>query len=165
MLRLRSEYSLDPDLGAGLLTGPSAPRDNAVNCSIGIGRFSGTTLWDITVYNVPQPLRQDVNIVTTLKNVPMAEGESITVSKDVPQAITITNVDNKPVFDYDIPELKAPIADPNNGKTQVQLKFEIKDAGLSWTSDNCGAGNVIYSAGIESWSCDFACPQTSTKEL
>lgn len=39
----------------------------------------------------------------------MGRGESITVptSAGVPQAITILNVDNAPVFNYDVPELRA----------------------------------------------------------
>lgn len=39
----------------------------------------------------------------------MGKGESITIptSAGVPQAITVTNVDNAAVFDYDVPELKA----------------------------------------------------------
>lgn len=44
----------------------------------------------------------------------MGKGESITVptSAGVPQAITISNMDDAPVFEYDIPELKANWDDP-----------------------------------------------------
>ena len=115
--------------------------------------MSGSINWDVTIYNVPQPERQDVNIVGTATFVPMDKGQSITVTG--PPTVTITNVDNAPVFTYDIPELQAPIADPSNGLTKVQLKFE--SGNNTWTTDDCGAGNVIFSAGRESWSCDFVC--------
>jgi len=100
-----------------------------------------------------------------MMNANMGKGDSITVSQGVPQPITITNVDNAPVFDYDVPELRAPVADPNTGKTVVQLKFDIPDAKYSWTTADCGAGNVVWSAGIESWTCDFPCNAAPTKEL
>ena len=119
-------------------------------CSLGIGRLIGSISWDVTVYNVPQALRQDVNIVTTAQSQQMDKGQSITVN-----GITITNVDNAPIFDYDVPELRAPIADPANGVTKVQLDFEM--GSTKWTTDDCSPGNVIFSAGRESWSCDFPC--------
>ena len=141
----------------------NAPRSDGT-CSIGIGRESWTTTWDVTVYNVPQPLRQDINIIATLKKAEMDKGQSITVSWPA-QAITITNIDNAPAFDYDVPEVRAPIADPNTGKTKVQLQFEIKDANVKWTSDDCSAGNVVRSGGRESWSCNFPCTVSQAKEL
>jgi hypothetical protein len=113
---------------------------------------------------VPQPLRQDINIIAKLKNAKMDKGQSITVSWPA-QAITITNIDNAPVFDYDVPEVRAPITDPNTGKTKVKLQFESKDANVKWTSDDCGAGNVVLSGGRESWSCDFPCTVSQAKEL
>jgi hypothetical protein len=100
-----------------------------------------------------------------MANANMGKGDSITVTQGVPHPITITNVDNAPVFDYDVPELRANMADPQTGLTKVQLKFEIPDQKLSWTSADCGAGSVVFSAGIESWSCDFACQTPSAKEL
>ena len=87
----------------------------------------------------------------------MGKGDSITVTDGVPHAITISNVDNVPAFDYDTQDIEAPITDPDTGKTKVQLKFEIPDQTYSWTTDDCGAGSVVYSAGIESWTCDFPC--------
>lgn len=80
------------------------------NCSIGIGRVSFRDNWDLTVYNVPlSAQRQDYNIIATLKRQPIGKGESITVptSAGVPQAITISNVDNAPVFTYNVPELRS----------------------------------------------------------
>lgn len=69
-------------------------------CSIGIGRQSGSESWDLTVYDVAQAAqRQDWNILTTLKNQVMGKGESITVASSA-GAITITNVDDAPAFDY-----------------------------------------------------------------
>ncbi|TVY20646.1 hypothetical protein LARI1_G004554 [Lachnellula arida] len=143
----------------------SLPRDSAVNCSIGIARWSGTTLWDVTVYNVPQPQRQDTNVMATLKNQNMGKGANMTVSDGVPSPITISNVDNAPVFDYNTQDIRAPVADPDTGRTKVQLRFDIPGEGYSWTTDDCGAGSVVYSAGIESWSCDFPCAAASAKEL
>jgi len=130
------------------------PRDTSL-CSLGIGRVAGEIRWDITVYNVPQALRQDVNIIATATGQVMDKGQSITVN-----GITITNVDNAPVFDYDVPELVAPLADPANGITKVELQFEM--GSTNWTTADCGAGNVIFSAGRESWSCDFACGSLTT---
>lgn len=50
--------------------------------------------------------RQDWNIIATLRNQNLGKGESITVltSAGVPQAITITNVDDAPVFEYALGE-------------------------------------------------------------
>jgi hypothetical protein len=79
---------------------PVLPRDTST-CSLGIGRVSGSINWDVTVYNVPQSLRQDVNIVATAKNQIMGKGQSLTVN-----GITITNVDNAPgmsAVNIDIP--------------------------------------------------------------
>lgn len=87
----------------------------AKNCSIGIGRVSFRDTWDLTVYNVPlSEKRQDWNVITTLKKQPMSKGETITIptSAGVSQAITISNVDNAPVFDYDVPELRADWEEP-----------------------------------------------------
>jgi len=141
-------------------------RQSTGTCSIGIGRLFGDINWGITVYNVAAADRQDFNIIATMQNAVMDKGQSITVT-GVPQAITITNVDNAAVFDYDVPELRAPITDPDNGLTKVQLDFEIKDAGLKWSTDDCYAGSVIFSGGWESWSCDYACNLTApaVKEL
>ena len=109
------------------------------------------------MYNVPQALRQDVNIVATLPSTLMDKGDSITVPG--PIAITITNVDNTPVFNYDVPELQAPVSDynPTFGDTKVQLDFAIPDGNVTWSTDDCWPGNVIMSGGVESWSCDFPC--------
>ena len=115
----------------------------------------------MTVYNVPASDRQDFNIVATLKNAVMDKGESITVTT-APQPIKITNVDNAAVFDYDVQELRAPINNPDPGITKVKLTFEIPEAGLKWNTSDCYAGSVIYSAGWESWSCDYACNTTAT---
>ena len=96
----------------------------------------------------------------------MDKGQSITVT-NAPQPITITNVDNAPVFDYsDTTSIIAPIADPNTGKTKVKLQFDIPDANLTWTTDDCYAGDVVLSGGRESWSCDFPCSYSvAAKEL
>ena len=99
-----------------------------------------------------------------MKNAPMDKGQSITVTGP-PQPITITNVDNAPVFNYDVPELRAPISDPTTGLTKVQLQFQIPDANLTWTTDDCGPGSVVFSGGRESWSCDFPCTISQAKEL
>ena len=72
-----------------------------------------------------------------------------------PPTVTVSNVDNAPVFTYDVPELQAPLDDPSNGFTKVELHFS--SGGTNWTTSDCSAGNVIFSAGRESWSCDFAC--------
>jgi hypothetical protein len=92
----------------------------------------------------------------------MDKGESITVTTGIPQPIKITNVDNAPPFDYDVQELQAPLDNPDVGMTKVQLTFEIEEAGLKWTTSDCSAGSVIFSAGWESWSCDYACNYTTT---
>ncbi|CAN8105466.1 unnamed protein product [Discula destructiva] len=94
---------------AWILTGAhcAAAQDASTNCSLGIGRHSGSDSWDLTVYKVPQSAqRQDWDILATLKGQHMGEGDSITIPKSagVPQAITITNVDDAPAFDYILPE-------------------------------------------------------------
>jgi len=137
-------------------------RAGASTCSIGIARVFGDINWDITVYNIEAANRQDINIIASPKNQVMDKGQSITIKDGVPQPITITNVDNAPVFDYDIEDLKAPLDNPDPGLTKVQLTFEIEEAGLKWTTKDCWAGSVIFSAGWESWSCDYACNLTST---
>jgi hypothetical protein len=131
-------------------------RDSSGTCSIGIARFSGGSNWDVTVYNVPQSLRQDLNVIATVRNAQMGMGGSINITT-LAQPITITNIDNAPVFTYNEPVLQAPLSDPSNGITKVQLRFDIPKANLTWTTDDCGPGNVIFSAGRESWSCDFLC--------
>ena len=84
----------------------------------------------------------------------MDKGQSMTVSGPS-STITITNVNNAPAFNYDVPELQAPLDDPANGITKVQLNFQY--GSTNWTTADCWPGNVIFSAGRESWSCDFAC--------
>jgi hypothetical protein len=115
--------------------------------------LAGTINWDATIYNVPSAERQTVNIVGTATFVSMDKGQSMTVTG--PPTVTVSNVDNAPVFTYDVPELQAPISDPSNGLTKVELSFE--SGNTTWTQDDCYPGNVIFSAGRESWSCDFAC--------
>jgi hypothetical protein len=137
-------------------------RASSATCSIGIARIFGDINWDITVYNCPASDRQDINVISTLPNAVMDKGQSVTVSSGVPHPITITNVDNAPVFNYDIQDLKAPLDNPDVGMTKVQLTFEIKDVGLKWTTKDCWAGSVIFSAGWESWSCNYACNLTTT---
>lgn len=122
-------------------------------CSIGIGRVSGSINWDATIYNVPQAERQNVNIVGTATFVSMDKGQTMTVTG--PPTVTVTNVDNAPVYTYNEPELMAPLSDLANGLTKVELHFS--SGNTNWTIADCGAGNVIFSAGRESWSCDFAC--------
>ncbi|KAH6663024.1 hypothetical protein B0J14DRAFT_662387 [Halenospora varia] len=132
-------------------------RATAGTCSLGIARNAGDRFWDVTVWNVPQPQRQDVNIIAGLKNAAMDKGQSITVTGTGGlQPITITNVDNVPAFDYISSELRANWADPKVGITKVALKFEQPGGNLTWTTENCWAGSVVNS-GRESWSCDFAC--------
>ncbi|KAH8593810.1 hypothetical protein B0O99DRAFT_626225 [Bisporella sp. PMI_857] len=142
----------------------AAKKDNTGTCSIGIGREMNSINWDITVYNVPQLQRQDVNIIATLKHVPMPKGGSVTVPSPA-KAITITNVDNAPVFTYDEPVIKAPFLDPKTGVTNVELKFEIKDGNVTWTSDDCGPVNVAFTGGREGYSCDFPCTVSLEREL
>jgi hypothetical protein len=137
-------------------------RSNSGTCSIGIARIYGDINWDLTVYNCAASERQDFNIIATVKNAVMDKGESITVTSGIPQPIKITNVDNAPPFDYDIQLLQAPLDNPDVGMTKVQLTFEIEEAGLKWTTSDCSAGSVIFSAGWESWSCDYACNYTMT---
>lgn len=72
-----------------------------------------------------------------------------------PPTVTVTNVDNAPAFAYDVPTLQLPLDAPGAGATKVQLKFESGNS--SWGVADCWPGNVIFSAGWESWSCDFAC--------
>lgn len=130
-------------------------RSSNMTCSIGIGRVINRSKWDVTVYNVPQISRQDVNIIATLKNAPMSKGTNITI--DTPaSAITIHQIDDTPVFGYNEPELKAPLTDPKNGITKVKLGFTV-EGGKEWDTGDCGAGNAIFAAGRESWSCDFGC--------
>jgi len=136
------------------------PRAGSGTCSIGIGRESGSVRWDVTVYNVPQSQRQDVNIISTLTYAHMDKGDSITVKG--PSDITITNVDNAPVFNYDIPDLKAPLDNPN-AFTKVKLQFKMGDT--TWDTGDCGAANVAFTAGREGWSCDFPCTFASQREL
>jgi hypothetical protein len=94
----------------------------------------------------------------------MDKGQNITVvPASIPQ-ITITNIDNAVVFDYNSQELNASISDSNTGKTKVELSFEVK-GGAKWTTKNCTAGLVTISAGRESWTCNFACTIVSAKEL
>jgi len=135
------------------------PRDSTT-CSIGIGRDLNSLNWDVTVYNVPQPLRQDVNIVSTLKHAFMDEGGSITV-KGPSQDIKITNKKNTPVFDYSKPDLVAPL-DNQDAETKVLLNFEMGDT--TWDTSSCSPNNVVF-ASRESWSCDFPCTLSSAKEL
>ena len=95
-----------------------------------------------------------------MKNAVMDKGDSVIISS-LPQPITITNVDNAPTFDYDIPELKADYTNPTTGDTKVHLKFEVKGTGVKWDTSDCWAGNVVLSGGWESWSCDYSCNQTA----
>lgn len=94
----------------------------------------------------------------------MDKGQNLTLTSISIPAITITNIDNAVVFNYDSQELNASISDVNTGKTKVQLSFELA-GGTKWTTDNCTAGSVVISAGRESWSCDFPCSLVSAKEL
>jgi len=139
-----------------------APRAGSGTCSIGIGRMIGHVNWYVTLYSVPQAERQDVDIIATLKNAHMDKGDSITVNG--PPDITITNVDNAPVFNYDIPVLKEPLNNPDT-LTKVKLQFEIKDTNVKWDTDDCWASSVVYSGAWESWSCDFSCTLPHAKEL
>ncbi|KAF8858836.1 hypothetical protein BDZ45DRAFT_387410 [Acephala macrosclerotiorum] len=134
----------------------NSERASTGTCSIGIARWFGSISWDVTVYNVPQALRQEGNIIGTLENAEMDKGQSITVQSPA-SAITITNVDNKPVFDYDSQELNASITDPATGQTKVTLSFVVASGNNTWTTDDCYASNVVFSAGLEGWSCDFPC--------
>jgi len=94
----------------------------------------------------------------------MGKGDSIKVPSPAKE-ITITNVDNAPTFAYNEPELKATFADPKTGMPKVTLKFEIKDGNTTWTTEHCGTVNVAFSAGRESWSCNFPCTVSLEKEL
>jgi len=144
---------------------PNQPRAAKETCSIGLGRESGSVLWDITVYNCPQPERQDENIIGTMKNAHMDKGQTITVQNSVVGDISITNVDNAPVYTYILTELHAPLDDPAMGRTKVDLNFEIKSQGVKWTTADCGPGSVIFSGGRESWTCNFPCTIAAAKEL
>jgi hypothetical protein len=97
-----------------------------------------------------------------MKNAHMDKGDSITVNG--PQQITITNVDNAPAFNYDIPELKEPLNNPDTS-TKVKLQFEIKDTNVKWDTDACWASSVVFSGAWEAWSCDFSCTLPHAKEL
>lgn len=92
----------------------------------------------------------------------MDKGDSITVNG--PQDITITNVDNAPAFTYDKPDLVAPLDNPDTD-TKVQLKFKIEGTDTTWTTANCSAQSVVWSAGRESWECEFPCTLQAPKEL
>ncbi|KAH6718627.1 hypothetical protein BKA61DRAFT_731234 [Leptodontidium sp. MPI-SDFR-AT-0119] len=127
----------------------------AGTCSIGIGRQFADVSWDVTVYNVPQPKPQDVNIVATLRNAKMDKGESLSVSWP-PHTINITNVDNAPVFTYNEPNLKGSFVDFGPGETKVELQFQVGTT--KWTTENCSASSVVFSAGREGWACNFPCP-------
>lgn len=96
------------------------------------------------------------NVIATLKNAEMDKGQSITVTGPIP--ITITNIDNVPVFDYDVEALNQSWSDPSVGSTKVELNFSVQGGG-NWTTEtgSCAPGSVVWSAGIESWSCDFPC--------
>ena len=122
----------------------------------------GRVQWDVTVYNVPQSQRQDVNIIATMKNAHMDKGQNITIQTPI-QAVTISNIDNAPVFTYDEPVLVAPLNDPANGITKVELAFQV--GATNFTTADCSPGNAIFAGGRESWSCDFACSIPSAKEL
>lgn len=86
----------------------------------------------------------------------MDKGQSITIQSPA-SAITITNVDNKPILDYDSQELNASFSDPATGQTKVKLSFVMASGNHTWTTDDCYGANVIFSAGLEGWSCDFPC--------
>ncbi|TVY55462.1 hypothetical protein LSUE1_G009519, partial [Lachnellula suecica] len=124
-------------------------------CSLGIGRWAGSTSWDITIYNVPQSARQETNILYSTYGASMPAGATITLTSGLPSPLTITNVDNAPAFEYDVPEIQAPVTDPHVGDTKVELRFGM--GGKNWTTSDCTAGSVVWSGGIESWSCDFGC--------
>jgi len=132
-------------------------RDTSGTCSIGIARLIGRTSWSTTIYNVAQEFRQDLNVIATLKNAEMAKGDSITVPGPLP--ITITNIDNAPAFDYDISVQNQSWSGPGFGDTKVELSFSVVGKNQTWTTETgeCGAGSVVWSGGIESWSCDFEC--------
>lgn len=99
-----------------------------------------------------------------MRNVPMDKGKTITVQNPIGD-IKVTNVDNTPVFPYILEELKAPLDDKWMGKTRVKLDFEMESADLKWSTDDCGPGSVVFSAGRESWTCDFPCSVPATREL
>jgi len=125
-------------------------------CSLGIARWFGSISWDVTVYDVPQALRQLDNVIGTLQNAEMDKGQSITIPSPA-SAITITNVDNAPVFEYDTPELNASITDPATGQTKVKLDFVLQNGNVTWTTEDCNSVSVVFTAGLEGWTCDFPC--------
>lgn len=127
----------------------------AGTCSVGIGRQFADVHWDVTVYNVPQPKPQDVNIIATLRNTKMDKGESLSVKWDS-NTMNITNIDNAPVFTYNEPNLKGSFVDFGPGETKVELEFQV--GSTKWTTDDCSASSVVFSAGREGWACDFPCP-------
>lgn len=102
---------------------------------------------------MPASLRQDVNVVGTATFVSMDKGQSMTITG--PPTVTVTNVDNAPAFAYDVPELRQALDAPGSGTTTVLLSFE--SGNTTWSTDDCYPANVIFSAGREGWSCDFAC--------
>ncbi|XMA10901.1 hypothetical protein WAI453_003692 [Rhynchosporium graminicola] len=124
-------------------------------CSLGIGRQFADIYWDVTIYNVAQPKPQDFNIMAQLKMAKMDKGDSIAVSWP-PHTINITNVDNAPVFTYNEPNLKAEFTDFEPGETKVALQFQVGTS--KWTTDDCSASSVVFSAGREGWACNFPCP-------
>ncbi|KAK0100156.1 hypothetical protein ONS95_008495 [Cadophora gregata] len=129
----------------------------AGTCSVGIGRQFADVHWDVTIYNVPQPKPQDVNIIATLRNAKMDKGESLSVSwASNTKSINITNIDNAPVFTYNEPNLKGSFVDYEPGKTKVELQFQVGTT--KWSTDDCEASSVVFSAGREGWACNFPCP-------
>jgi len=141
------------------VAGPSEDiekRQSTGTCSVGIARWFGSISWDATVYDVPQAFRQLDNVIGTITNAEMDKGQSITIQSSA-SALTITNVDNAPVFDYNDPLLNASISDPATGQTKVRLEFSLESGNHTWSTDDCYAGSVVFSAGLESWSCDFPC--------
>jgi hypothetical protein len=137
---------------------PSLTTRASTSCSIGIGRVANSISWDVTVYDVPQSQRQDVNIIGKFKNQIMDKGQSVTL--DVLDGIKITNVDNAPPFNYDNATIIAPLSAPTNGLTKVDLAFEMGSTTWNTTSD-CWPASVVFSANRESWSCDFECGSAS----
>ncbi|KAG9239838.1 hypothetical protein BJ878DRAFT_530562 [Calycina marina] len=133
---------------------------NTQSCSLGIGRVQDSPYWDVTVYNIPQAARQDVNIIAKATNQFMPKSGSITISpSSLALPITITNIDNAPTFTYDEPALKAPVVGGEVGTPKVELMFVVGEGqgNTTWTTAGCWAVNVAFTAGIEGWSCDFPC--------
>jgi hypothetical protein len=125
-------------------------------CSLGIARWFGSISWDVTIYNVPQADRQDANIIATLTNAAMDKGDSITIPSPASN-ITVTNVDNAPVFDYDTQVINASITDPATGQTKVRLDFALQSGNVTWSTDDCDSVSVVFTAGLEGWTCNFPC--------